>query len=195
MSPQIVLLSDYDVWEHLPKLRASGLGLAQYAKEHGLGRRALAESIKEVAPDEYDKLVIDGIIGLQADRGKTGTKLETSAREMLERRGYVVMRAHGSHGAIDLLACRADTPTLFVQAKKDGKLGPTEWNELVALAVKGGAWPVLVRRPEGETKGALWFRLISERPKGSRLADYLEPFDPRTPEQETILAPPLAAAS
>ena len=54
-----------------------------------------------------------------------------------------------------MLAVRADTPSLMIQAKKDGKLGPGEWNELVELAERGGCWPVLVRPPEGETKGAL----------------------------------------
>ena len=188
-SPQVVILSDFEVWDHLPKLRASGLGLAQYALTAGVGRQALAASIKLVSPTDYDDLVAAGVIGLQADRGKTGTKLETSARQMLERRGYVVMRAPGSHGVIDLLAVRKNTTGLMIQAKKDGKLGPGEWNELVELAEKGGCWPCLVRRPEGETKGALWFRLTGPRPKGSRLSEYLEPFDPRHPEQATLLAP------
>jgi len=123
-SPQVVILSDFEVWDHLPKLRASGLGLAQYALTAGVGRQALAASIKLVSPTDYDDLVAAGVIGLQADRGKTGTKLETSARQMLERRGYVVMRAPGSHGVIDLLAVRKNTTGLMIQAKKDGNARP-----------------------------------------------------------------------
>lgn len=189
-------MSDYQVHELLPELRRSGLGLGEFARLKNVHRRALAEGIKECDPAAYAELAASGVIGNQGDAKKTGVKLETSAKQMLERRGYFVVKAYGSHGIADLVALRADTPPLLVQAKKDGKLGPDEWNQLVQAATQAGAWPVLVRRPEETpTKGALWFRLISERPKGSRLAEYLEPFDPRDPEQATILAPPLAAAS
>lgn len=181
-------MADYDVHVHVPELIRSGLGLAEYARANGIDRRTLAEGIKRVDPGRYAELVHEGVIGENADKGRTGTKLETSAKQMLERRGYVVFKGYGSHGIADLVALRAGTTPLLIQAKKAGKIGPEEWNALVAAAEKAGAWPVLVRRPEGETKGALWYRLTSQRPKGSRLADYLEEFDPREPAQASLLA-------
>lgn len=182
-------MSDAEVAEHLHAFSVCDLSLSEYAKQNQLDRRTFAEGMKRYAPERYAAMVASGRIGEGADKGKTGTRLETSAKGMLERRGYVVFRAHGSHGVCDLVALRIATPSLFIQAKKDGKLGPDEWNELVDAAEKAGAWPVMVRRPEGETKGAQWFRLTGRRPKGSRLADFLEPFDPATPEQPTLLAP------
>lgn len=189
--PQWEPLGDYEVNEHLPELIRSGLGLAEYARQKGIHRRALAEGIRRADPQRYEQLVADGVIGKQGDKARTGTKLEVSAKGMLERKKggeWLVFNAHGSHGIADLIALRAGFPPLLIQAKKDGKLGPDEWNELVAAAEKAGAWPVLVRRPDGETKGALWYRLTSQRPKGSRLADYLEEFDPREPAQASLLA-------
>jgi hypothetical protein len=184
-------MADAEVAEHLHAFSVCELSLSEYAKQNQLDRRTFAEGMKRYAPERYAAMVASGRVGEGADKGRTGTKLETSAKGMLERKKggcWIVFKAHGSHGVADLIALRAGCPTLLVQAKKDGKIGPDEWNELVDVAERAGAWAVLVRRPEGATTGAQWFRLTGARPKGSRLADFLEPFDPAFPEQPTLLA-------
>ena len=46
------------------------------------------------------------------------------------------------------------------------------------LAEAHGCWPVLVARPPGEEKGAVWSRLTRRREPRERQAGLLEPFDP-----------------
>lgn len=174
-APHYAPLSDYEVMDHIVKLRESGLSLSAYSTKVGVHRRALADGIKRENPEAYAELV-----GTQGDPTRTGTKLETSAKQMLERRGYYVMKSHGSHSALDMIAVGKDKPTLMIQAKKDGKLGSAEWNAVFDLAEAHGCWPVLVSRgPDG--KGALWYRLSRRREFREQQRGLLDPFDPREP--------------
>lgn len=182
-------IPDGDVLRHIDRLDETGLGLGEYARELGLQRRRLAEGIRRVAPDRYAGFVAAGVISEQVDKGRSGTRLETSAKGMLERRGYYVVKSFASKGALDLLAVGLGRPPLMVQAKKDGALPFEEWNLLYDTAVAHGCWPVLVRRPPGESKGALWFRLAGRKErKHMPSAPLLEPFDPARPEQAALPA-------
>lgn len=49
---------------------------------------------------------------------RTGARLERRLRAHLIRNGYSVVRSAGSKGAIDLVACNAET-ILLIQAKKN----------------------------------------------------------------------------
>lgn len=171
-------MEPYEVDEHVAALSASGMTLYAYAKQKGVSRRTLAEGIKEHRPDVYPVLVGKGGEGQGAAEGR---KLEASAKGRLERRGYYVVKSYASKSPIDMLAVGKDKPSLMVQAKRSGSIGSAEWNALYAAAEAHGCWPVLVRRPEGETKGALWYKLTRPREFREPQKGLLESFDPADP--------------
>ena len=49
-----------------------------------------------------------------------GVRLEYLARQLLQQRGYVVVRSAGSHGAIDLVALN-DREIVLIQVKQSGQ--------------------------------------------------------------------------
>lgn len=67
-------------------------------------------------------------------RYRRGRDFEYRVRDELLSRGYWVIRAAGSHGAVDLLALHTSEPMLFVQCKRDGRLPKCEAEELRSLA-------------------------------------------------------------
>lgn len=185
-------MTDYEAMEHVPKLSASGLGFGAYAKQHGLSRQALSEAVKRVNPEFHARHVEQFGSG---DPQRRGPKFETSAKGVLARRGYLVVKQYASKSAFDMLAVGDGKPVLMVQCKVDGKLVFGEWNALYDLAVAHGCWPVLAVKPPDGAKGALWFKLAGRKEtKGLRSEGMLIPFDPRDPTQDSLLAPPLAAA-
>jgi Holliday junction resolvase len=81
---------------------------------------------------------------------RRGADFERRVRADLTSRGYVAIRAAGSHGVADILAMkRFDTP-LMVQVKKDGRLGPKERCALVAEAKRAGATPIMAAHVLGQ---------------------------------------------
>jgi len=103
-----------------------------------------------------------------------GTRREHQVRAELERDGWVVVRAAGSLGAVDLVALRAGDRPRFVQVKSDRvtpwkNFGPTERDRLLQVAEQAGAdacllwWPprgpaVLINSPAWPTHSAAWHR-------------------------------------
>ena len=71
-----------------------------------------------------------------------GCSFEYKARNKLQAAGYLVVRSAGSKGPADLVALRQGE-VLLVQAKKNGRLSKREEAELVVIANKYGACPVL----------------------------------------------------
>lgn len=104
-------------------------------------------------PDVLEKVV---------DRSKNrtnkarGTAFERKVAAELERDGYLLIRAAGSHGAADLVALKPGQ-VLFVQVKLGGagQCAPAEWNEFYRLATSVGALPILAYRP-GRQGVAYW---------------------------------------
>lgn len=183
-------LGEYEAMEHIAGLSQSGMSLSAYAKARGVNRNALAEAVKRDAPELYERITADNP---SEGKAKSGRSFEAAAKGMLQRRGYYVIRTYGSKSPIDMLAVGLDKPTLFVQAKKDGKLYFGEWNAVFDLATLYGGWPVLVQRPPDGSKGALWFRLLGRKAqKGMRNDGMLLPFEPRDPSQASLLAPATA---
>lgn len=84
---------------------------------------------------------------------RKGTKRELQVRDVLEKDGYLVMKAGGSLGDADLIALkRGERPRLVqVKANKDGgpwsKFGPAARAKLAEVAKAAGAvaelawWP------------------------------------------------------
>lgn len=186
-------LSEVEAQERIAQFEeahGTGESLTAFCKRTGVSRQALAEAIRFHVPERVEEL-----IGAPADAAKRGTSFESSLRSMLKTRGYHALRRFGSKGAYDLLAVGRGKPPLMVQAKKDGKLYFDAWNALYDLATEYGCWPVLAMRPPDGSKGALYFRIAGRKAKkGQRGAGLLIPFDPRDPEQASLLAPPVEEA-
>ena len=83
-----------------------------------------------------------------------GANFERTVKADLEKRGYLVIRAAGSHGIMDLVAFRpprkpyATGETWFVQCKIHGTISPADRKELYETAAKCGAWAVRASRPK-----------------------------------------------
>lgn len=71
-----------------------------------------------------------------------GANLERRVKDLLEGEGFAVVRSAGSHSPADLVAMRGGE-IVIVQCKRDGRLGPSEWNEFVEFCVKAGGVPIL----------------------------------------------------
>lgn len=76
-----------------------------------------------------------------------GALVERQTSQDLGEHGYDVVRSAGSKGAADLVAVH-DGEILFVQVKKDKKtaFGPAERRELLRMAARVGAVPLLAYR-------------------------------------------------
>lgn len=86
-----------------------------------------------------------------------GADFERAVKADLELAGWVAIRAAGSHGIMDLVACRRGSliSPLLVQCKLDGKMGPADRRELARVAYEAGAVPVMASRPR---RGKILYR-------------------------------------
>lgn len=80
-----------------------------------------------------------------------GASFERLVKKDLEDAGYLVIRAAGSHGIMDLVAFKAKWPEpgsiWFIQAKTNGKMSPAEREKLYETAFSRNAWAVRAWRP------------------------------------------------
>jgi Holliday junction resolvase len=86
--------------------------------------------------------------------GTRGTRRERQVRELLEADGWIVVRAAGSLGPVDLAALKRGAPPRLVQVKSDQRtpyknFGPADRARLVELAERAGAEPWLYWWPAG----------------------------------------------
>lgn len=187
-------LSEYDAMAAVADLAERPQSFQSYAKAKGFNRRAVGDAVRERAPELHERLVAE-FGGTARDNKSSGTSFESAVRGMLKRRGYYVLRTYASKTAVDMLAVGIEKPNLMVQCKKDGKLYFSEWNLLYETATVHGCWPVLVRRG-AEGKGFECYRLLAAKAqKGQRNDGMLLPFDPKFPDQDSLLAPPMAASA
>ena len=93
-----------------------------------------------------------------------GRTFEWKCRDNLRSEGYEVIRSAGSKSKVDLIGLKPGQ-LLLVQCKRDGTIGPAEWNRLVELAGWVGAIPVLaVNGPRGY--GVDYWRLTGPKLRG-----------------------------
>lgn len=90
-----------------------------------------------------------------------GAKRERDFADRLEADGWVVARTAGSHGVMDLVACKAGMVPRFVQVKSDRRgpyanFGPKARRELWTAAEQAGAVPVLIHWPP-DRQGPRWY--------------------------------------
>src|SRR5207237_10936761 len=97
-----------------------------------------------------------------------GIALERTISRTLDQAGYFTIRSAGSFGCADLVALKDDWPNgtevLLVSVKSNGRgLSGREWDELVSVAGKVGAVPLLV---EKVGRGSVeWWRLDGVKEK------------------------------
>ena len=108
-----------------------------------------------------------------------GATFERKVAADLERYGYVTVRSAGSHSPADVVAMRYGF-TACVQCKLNGRLDPSEWNELWEFCILAGATPVLAAPgKEGRKTGIIYRRLTSSKDGGGR-----QPWAYWTPQRE-----------
>lgn len=73
-----------------------------------------------------------------------GRAFEYRVRDLLKEHGWYVTRSAQSKGPADLVAVQSGV-IMFVQCKRDGKMGPKEWNEFWDVCQRAGAIPILAR--------------------------------------------------
>ena len=114
-----------------------------------------------------------------------GAAAEREARKILEGWGYYVVRASASKGAADLLAIRPGGLVLFVQVKRGkGRLRPPAWNELLSLARRYGAVPILAERVVRQPMA--WYRLDGPKAEGGRARQPMTGYDPEAGAAEWV---------
>lgn len=96
-------------------------------------------------------------------RYRAGYEFERDIKLHLESEGYWVIAARSSKGKIDLLALKTGQ-ALFIQAKRDGKIGPAERAEVIRIAglVNAGI-PVVAWKQERNTTPQ-YRRLVGQGP-------------------------------
>lgn len=108
---------------------------------------------------------------------QNGAAFERRTSVYLTDEGFFVVRSAGSRSLVDLVAVKP-LQVLFVQAKRDGRLDPDEWDALFAAAAHAGAVPVLAAAgPRG--RGIVLTRLLGTKRRGART----QPCEPFIPDQ------------
>ncbi len=99
---------------------------------------------------------------------EAGTRFERKVIHFLIANGYEVVRAAGSKGTskVDLVAFKPGQ-ILFIQCKRSGAIGPTEWNRVYQVSGWVGAVPLVASNgPNG--RGVVFAKLIGEKVPYSR---------------------------
>lgn len=81
---------------------------------------------------------------------RKGARFEIEVRDILLEDGWVAVRVAGSHGIIDVLAVKVDVKW-FIQCRTRGNLSGKERNELILLARKHNATPILAYKTKEGT--------------------------------------------
>ena len=106
---------------------------------------------------------------------KRGADFERRVLADMSARGYVSVRSAGSHTVADVYCFRYGEIVL-IQCKRDGRLGPEEWNALYDHCQRAGAIPVLAKTGPGN-RGITYWKLIGR--KGGRGRQPLVPWAPQ----------------
>lgn len=156
------------IWEDF---KASSYGLGQYCKSRGFDDLGFARTMKEHFGDEWDH-----VIELkQPKQGlyRLGRAFEYRVRDALRTAGYFVLRSPASKSPVDLVAIRTGE-VLFIQCKRGGSIGVTEWNSVFDLAVSVGAIPILAETSGGRNAMRLW--RMTDRKDGTKRPQPMAPF-------------------
>jgi Holliday junction resolvase len=100
-----------------------------------------------------------------------GSRFELCVKAELESNGYVVTKAAGSKGKLDLIAVKPGE-LLFVQAKRHGVIGPAEWDRVVELAGWVDATALLARAGRTVDQVIFWELLDTKEPGRSMVRQF-----------------------
>lgn len=75
-----------------------------------------------------------------------GDAFEYRTRDTFETRGWWIIRAAGSLGAVDLVGLKAEQPPVLISCKISGRIDPRERVLLLAVARLTGGIPVVAHR-------------------------------------------------
>lgn len=89
---------------------------------------------------------------------RKGANFENLVKDILTEDGWLAIRSAGSHSIIDVLAIKVDDKWL-IQCRTTGNLSGDERQELIALAKKHKATPILAYR----SKGSIIFEEIKSK--------------------------------
>lgn len=153
------------------QFRDSRYNVGQFCARQEFDDRSFSNTMRKFFPDEYD-YVVESKQPRQS-MYRRGREVEYRAMELLKRAGYYVMRSPASKSPIDIVGIRVPH-ILFVQAKKTGNLGVTDWNDLFDLAESVGVIPILAGAPKARVE----FWKLLHRKDGSKNRQPYEPFEP-----------------
>ena len=86
---------------------------------------------------------------------RSGAEFERAVRIALIEDGYDVIRSAGSKTKVDLAAFKPGQ-AVFVQCKRDGRIGPAERTELLRIASHIDAIPVVAWKQVGRSAIHYW---------------------------------------
>lgn len=92
---------------------------------------------------------------------RRGADFERRVQADMERRGWVTVRAAGSHTVADVYAF-LNGRIAFIQCKRNGRLYPKEWNELLDCSDVAGAEPIMAAAGENG-RGIKYFLLTGRK--------------------------------
>ena len=122
----------------------TGLTLNQYGAKFGISTQGMRAAVSALWPQEWEAVAARK---MRKKRGAAiGRDTEHRLRDRLAKAGWVLLRSAGSRGAVDIAALRPGV-VLFIQVKRSGMLGPSEWNALMDTADRAGAIPLMAENP------------------------------------------------
>jgi Holliday junction resolvase len=89
-----------------------------------------------------------------------GSDFERAIKAALEDDGYFVVRSAGSKGKVDLVAVKPGQ-LLFVQAKINGLCPPAERAELLRVAARAEALPIVAYKGTEGRRRPIRYRLLT----------------------------------
>jgi Holliday junction resolvase len=158
------------IWETFKDQRA---GVRAFCVKKGYDDLGFSRTMRRFFPDEWE-IEIEARMPRQT-LYRFGRAFEYRVRNELREMGYFVLRSPQSRSPLDLVAIRQGA-VLFIQCKRGGALGVTEWNVLLALARSVGAVPLLAECA-ARRGHILYWRLLEEK-DGSKRAQPRGAFQP-----------------
>ncbi len=146
MPRNVKQLDDKDVNRLWLDFTESSFDLGTFCRNRDVTQGSFRKTMRERYPDHWEATVAGK--KKKTSSYKLGRSLEYAAKKLLLAADYYVVRSAQSKGLIDLVALRRDG-NLFVQGKISGNISTSEAFELIALADKVDALPILVARPTG----------------------------------------------
>jgi hypothetical protein len=135
------------IFRHFQSSRA---GMKKYCIKHGYDDLGFSRTMREFFPDEWE-----AVMELKAPKTsmyKLGRAFEYRVRDHMKKHGYFVVRSPQSKSPVDLTCVRHGS-IVFIQCKRGGALGVSEWNEFYTLALSVGADPVAAMMPDNSSRG------------------------------------------